>query len=78
MDMIERDYLTHIVIRMFENMEKQIDDEHRFRIEVLFSPGVHCDPYDASQVSDPPKPPNNRHFLGTIIAEVQRYSTKTY
>ena len=35
----ELDYLTHIVFRMYENLQKAEDDPQRFRIEILFSPG---------------------------------------
>lgn len=40
LDKTEMDYLTHIVILMYERMDKHIDDEERFRIELLFSPGT--------------------------------------
>ena len=33
-------YLTHLVIRVFENMSKPLDDPSRFRVELGFSPGV--------------------------------------
>ena len=39
LDTVERDYLTHVVIQMYEDMDKPIDDEARFRVEILFSPG---------------------------------------
>ena len=37
-------YLTHIVLRMFEDLDKHEDDPTRFRIEILFSPGVTAEP----------------------------------
>jgi len=33
-------YLTQIVIRLFENIEKDANDPKRFRIEIYFSPGA--------------------------------------
>jgi inositol hexakisphosphate/diphosphoinositol-pentakisphosphate kinase len=33
-------YLTQIVIRLFENIEKDVSDPKRFRIEIFFSPGA--------------------------------------
>jgi inositol hexakisphosphate/diphosphoinositol-pentakisphosphate kinase len=33
-------YLTQIVIRLFENIEKDVNDPKRFRIEIYFSPGA--------------------------------------
>ncbi|KAL4445780.1 hypothetical protein ABPG77_008979 [Micractinium sp. CCAP 211/92] len=40
----ELDYMTHIVLRMFENTTLPLDDPKRFRVEVLFSPGAAYDP----------------------------------
>jgi hypothetical protein len=37
-------YLTHIVLRMFEDLDKHEDDPTRFRIEIAFSPGVTAPP----------------------------------
>jgi len=37
-------YLTHLVIRVFEDMNKNEDDPTRFRIEILFSPGADQNP----------------------------------
>ncbi len=33
-------YLTSFVIRLYENLNKYYDDPARFRVEVLFSPGI--------------------------------------
>jgi hypothetical protein len=33
-------YLTQVVLRLFEDPKKDIDDPKRFRIEILFSPGA--------------------------------------
>jgi inositol-hexakisphosphate/diphosphoinositol-pentakisphosphate 1-kinase len=40
----ELDYMTHLVLRMFENKRLPLDDPGRFRVEVLFSPGAAYDP----------------------------------
>lgn len=47
-------YLTHVVLRMFEDFDKEEDDPRRLRIEILFSPGVTAHPYPADL-------PNSRH-----------------
>ncbi|KAH7283712.1 hypothetical protein KP509_34G020400 [Ceratopteris richardii] len=44
----ELDYLTHIVLRMYENTGVALDDSRRFRIELLFSCGAAVNPLDAS------------------------------
>jgi len=38
-------YLTHVVLRMFEDLDKHEDDPTRFRIEILFSPGKDFSPF---------------------------------
>ncbi|KAI3438574.1 hypothetical protein D9Q98_001000 [Chlorella vulgaris] len=43
-DCRELDYMTHIVLRMFENVTLPLDDPNRFRLETLFSPGAAYDP----------------------------------
>eukprot|EP00996_Jenningsia_fusiforme_P006434 NODE_77_length_3467_cov_41.352838_g69_i0.p1 GENE.NODE_77_length_3467_cov_41.352838_g69_i0~~NODE_77_length_3467_cov_41.352838_g69_i0.p1 ORF type:complete len:1052 (+),score=181.10 NODE_77_length_3467_cov_41.352838_g69_i0:103-3258(+) len=43
-DCSECDYMTHIVIRMFERREVPVGDPERYRIEILFSPGATLDP----------------------------------
>ena len=35
----EYDYLSHILLRMYENESYDIADPKRFRVELLFSPG---------------------------------------
>ncbi|GFH21842.1 inositol hexakisphosphate and diphosphoinositol-pentakisphosphate kinase, partial [Haematococcus lacustris] len=40
----EFDYLTHIVLRMYENKAVPVDSSQRFRVEVLLSPGAAYDP----------------------------------
>ena len=44
----ELDYLTHVVIRMYENMEVTKKDPQRFRVELEFSPGAALSPLDVS------------------------------
>jgi len=42
-------YLTHIVIRVFENSSKPLDSPNRFRVELGFSPGADRPPAGLSQ-----------------------------
>jgi hypothetical protein len=37
-------YLTQVLIRLFENTKKEINDPRRFRIEISFSPGATATP----------------------------------
>ncbi|KAJ9510909.1 hypothetical protein QJQ45_027864 [Haematococcus lacustris] len=53
----EFDYLTHIVLRMYENKAVPVDSSQRFRVEVLLSPGA---AYDPTLVHPP------RHALPTV------------
>jgi hypothetical protein len=59
-DTAELDYLTHIVIRMYESKSVPFDDPERFRIEILFSPGASHDPFEMARIEDdhvlPPVP----------------------
>ncbi|GJP71510.1 hypothetical protein CLOP_g2336 [Closterium sp. NIES-67] len=43
-EMRELDYLTHVVLRMYENVEVDLNDPRRFRVEIMFSPGSCCQP----------------------------------
>ncbi len=43
-------YLTQIVIRLFENMSKELGDPKRFRIEIFFSPGATATPLHMSEL----------------------------
>lgn len=43
-------YLTQIVIRLFENTSKEVDDPKRFRIEIFFSPGATATPLHMSEL----------------------------
>ncbi|URE18202.1 acid phosphatase [Musa troglodytarum] len=40
----ELDYMSHIVLRMFENIEVSLEDPKRFRIEMTFSHGADLSP----------------------------------
>lgn len=46
LDVAEYDYLSHLVFRLYENPQLPIDDESRFRVEVLFSPGAAYNPFE--------------------------------
>lgn len=46
LDVAEYDYLSHLVFRLYENPQLPIDDEHRFRVEALFSPGAAYNPFE--------------------------------
>jgi hypothetical protein len=43
-------YLTQVVIRLFENTSKDVNDTKRFRIEILFSPGATATPLHKSEL----------------------------
>ena len=53
-------YLTHVVLRMFEDLDKHEDDPTRFRIEILFSPGT--------SLFLPSFPPIFTHFMIDLFA----------
>ncbi|KAG8097815.1 hypothetical protein GUJ93_ZPchr0013g34692 [Zizania palustris] len=42
----ELDYMSNIVLRMFENTEVPLEDERRFRIEMIFSRGADLSPLE--------------------------------
>ncbi|GMJ09319.1 VIP1 homolog 2, ARABIDOPSIS HOMOLOG OF YEAST VIP1 2, VIP homolog 1 [Hibiscus trionum] len=48
----ELDYMSHIVIRMFENTEVALEDPRRFRIELTFSHGADSSPLERNDDSD--------------------------
>jgi len=52
-------YLTQIIIRLFENTEKDANDPKRFRIEILFSPGATATP---SHLSEPNRELDSSRF----------------
>jgi len=54
----EYNYLTHIVFRLFENLEIEASDPRRFRVELLISPGssTKSSEIDISTHSAPVKP----------------------
>ena len=43
-------YLTQIVIRLFENTSKELDDPKRYRVEIFFSPGATATPLHMSEL----------------------------
>lgn len=43
-------YLTQVIIRLFENTSKEVNDPKRFRIEILFSPGATATPLHMSEL----------------------------
>ena len=43
-------YLTQIIIRLFENPTRNLDDPKRFRIEILFSPGATATPLHMAEM----------------------------
>eukprot|EP00127_Corallochytrium_limacisporum_P000132 Clim_evm15s5 gene=Clim_evmTU15s5 len=43
-DLSELNYLSHIVLRLFENTKLPLDDPSRFRMEIHVSPGANIDP----------------------------------
>ncbi|CAK9231089.1 unnamed protein product [Sphagnum troendelagicum] len=57
----ELDYLTHIVLRMFENTAVLLEDPTTFRIELMFSNGAALSPLEAT-------PRNRDHTLPVLLA----------
>ncbi|XP_048140413.1 inositol hexakisphosphate and diphosphoinositol-pentakisphosphate kinase VIP2-like isoform X2 [Rhodamnia argentea] len=49
----ELDYMSYIVLRMFENIEVDLDDPNRFRIELTFSRGADRSPLEKSRCETP-------------------------
>mmetsp|Transcript_4663 Transcript_4663/g.5367 ORF Transcript_4663/g.5367 Transcript_4663/m.5367 type:complete len:277 (+) Transcript_4663:72-902(+) len=43
-------YLTQVVLRLFENPNKDLDDPKRFRLEIWFSPGASATPLHMSEL----------------------------
>ena len=43
-NIFDMDYCSHIVFRLFENFNVQKNDEKRYRIEIVISPGANKDP----------------------------------
>ena len=49
-------YLTQILLRLFEDNRRDLDDPRRFRVEILFSPGAEATPlhmHEQDRDSDP-------------------------
>lgn len=64
----EFDYLTHIVIRMYENKQVPVHAPERFRVEVAFSPGAAFNPVEV-------RPKNEDHALGVAPRVVLNQGT---
>ena len=45
LDAIELNYLSHLVVRLYEDVSKPIDDPLRYYVNVQFSPGAALDPF---------------------------------
>ncbi|OAE33561.1 hypothetical protein AXG93_2139s1140 [Marchantia polymorpha subsp. ruderalis] len=58
----ELDYLTHVVLRMYENTAVPLEDSKRFRIELMFSSGAALSPLQVS-------PRNRDHTLPVLPPE---------
>lgn len=43
-------YLTQVVIRLFEDIQKPAEDPRRFRVEILFSPGATATPLHMAEL----------------------------
>ena len=55
-DTAELCYLTQILLRLFEDNRRELDDPRRFRVEILFSPGAEATPlhmHEQDRDSDP-------------------------
>merc|ERR1712124_232909 len=59
----ELDYVSHLVIRMFEKKDEPIDSPRRFRIMVLFSPGANSNPANMSCIAAGSQPLSNRFVV---------------
>ena len=44
----ELDYLTQIIFRLYENKSLPFESPHRFRVEILFTPGANYSPLEVS------------------------------
>ena len=43
------DYCSHIIFRLFENLNVDLDNPNRFRLEIMMSPGSSDDPRSANK-----------------------------
>ena len=73
-------YLTHFVIRLFEDVSRKITDDRRFRVEILFSAGATATPIhqansvkgvDLTRIDTEPLVSVGRE--GLTCAEVERF-----
>lgn len=69
----EYDYLTNIVLRMYENKAVPVDHRERFRVEILFSPGAAHSPVDTVPLQEhhmlPPVPWTPLHHSQGVTLE---------
>ena len=73
----ELDYMTHIVLRMFENKSLPLRDKGRFRVEILFSPGAAHSPYEVVPIrADHIIPVVPRMPMGFVTLSELEKSTK--
>ena len=73
----ELDYMTHIVLRMFENKSLPLRDPRRFRVEILFSPGAAHSPYEVVPIrADHIIPVVPRMPMGFVTLSQLEKSTK--
>uniref|UniRef100_A0A7S2W8B8 Inositol hexakisphosphate and diphosphoinositol-pentakisphosphate kinase n=1 Tax=Eucampia antarctica TaxID=49252 RepID=A0A7S2W8B8_9STRA len=81
---LELCYLTQVIIRLFENTKKEINDPRRFRIEISFSPGATAAPehmaeldrdYDSSRFDTEPLQLISKDNL--TCEEVEKYFTQS-
>ena len=43
------DYCSHIIFRLFENMNTDLENPNRYRLEIIMSPGSNTDPREANE-----------------------------
>ena len=80
----ELDYMTHVVLRMFENKSLPLRDAGRFRVEILFSPGAAHSPYEVIPIRKDhvipivPRTPIHKGNKGGVTLHALEQATKPY
>lgn len=46
---LELDYCSHLMFRLYENLDLKDDDVNRFRLEIILCPGANKPPYEADE-----------------------------
>ena len=66
----ELDYLSHIVFRLYENLNYPPDHPKRHRLEILFSPGAAFNPFDSRPRTprSPENVPKNQYWSPSLCA----------